>query len=218
VDSQVAAPRPVEPVDPDFEDVPLWPHDLRVRAQAFHPRWLTWLNRFIEIATGGLKYVAVACLALLLLDVSASVVLRYVFNSPLTWSETVALWFLIWMTFAGAPYPLAQGTHYTVETFPKSLSRPAQIGLALVATALSLVFCLVVLWYGVSLTITNLRQMAPVLNLPYAVPYASIPLGFFLMGLILVRDLVELGLNFSPAVRRAPAPEIEPTVPGVVPT
>jgi TRAP-type C4-dicarboxylate transport system permease small subunit len=218
VADRVPAFPPVDPVDPDFADVPLWPHDLRVRDRRHHPAWLVGLNRFVDVTTSGLKYVAVACLALLLLDVAASVVLRYVFNSPLTWSETIALWFLIWMTFAGAPHPLAQGTHYTVETFPKSLSRSAQIVLALVATALSLLFCLVVLWYGVSLTITNLRQMAPVLNLPYAVPYASIPLGFFLMGLILVRDLVELGLNFSPAVRRAPAPEIEPTVPGVVPT
>jgi TRAP-type C4-dicarboxylate transport system permease small subunit len=218
VADRVPASPPVDPVDPDFADVPLWPHDLRVRERRHHPAWLVALNRFIDVTTSALKYVAVACLALLLLDVAASVVLRYVFNSPLTWSETIALWFLIVMTFAGAPYPLAQGTHYTVEAFPRSLSRSAQIVLALVATTLSLLFCLVVLWYGVSLTTMNLRQIAPVLGVPYAIPYASIPLGFSLMSLILARDLVELALNFKGAVRRAPVSGVEPAAPGVVPT
>ena len=61
-------------------------------------------------------------------------------------------------------------------------------------------------------------QIAPVLGVPYAIPYASVPIGFFLMSLILVRDLVELGLNFSGAVRRAPRQGAEAAAPGVVPT
>ena len=177
-------------------DVALWPHELRVSDPAFHPFWLRWLNTFINVSTNILKYIAIGCFIILLADVFTGVVFRYVFNSPLTWSESLALWFLIWLSFAGAPYPLNEGTHFVVEYFVKVLPRRIQIWVAILIYILILGFCIVILKAGIWLTIENIQQISPAIYVPYAIPYSSIPIGFFIISLIIIRDLIELLLNF----------------------
>lgn len=187
-------------IQDEFEaaDLPLWPYALKISDPALQPLWLRWLNIVLQVASAVSQYITVVCFAVVLAIVFIGVFFRYVLNSPLTWAESLAMWFLIWMSFAGAPFPLQRGTHFMVEAFVKGVPRSAQLAVAIVTNLLVLAFCVILFWTGVSLTIQNLKATAPALDMPYAIPYASIPFGFSLMSLIVVRDLAELLLNFRP--------------------
>ncbi len=65
--------------------------------------------------SGALGAVGCAILAAMLLIVTANVVLRYVFNAPIGWADQVTAYGLVYVTFLGAPFALAQRAHVAVD-------------------------------------------------------------------------------------------------------
>ena len=63
----------------------------------------------------GEKSIAGLFLLLVLTTMSAQVFARYVFGAPFQWSEEVARFALIWMTFISAAYVMAEGRHIAVD-------------------------------------------------------------------------------------------------------
>ena len=173
---------------------PLWPF-LVVGSDAQQPLWFRRCDTALLFLLLIARAVAVTCFVLVFAVVVAGVLYRYGLNDPLTWSETIALWALIWMVFVGAPVPLASSSHYAVEALVRKLPDVAQIWLALVLAILALGFCLVVARQGLWLAVQNMHQIAPAPQVPYAISYAAIPVGFSLMSLVLVRHIVAIALR-----------------------
>lgn len=73
-------------------------------------RALGWLVRIEQV-------LAVALLAVLLIAMGAQVIARYVFGSPLSWSEEVARLAMIWLTFIAASFVAAKGEHIAVDLY-----------------------------------------------------------------------------------------------------
>lgn len=73
-------------------------------------RALGWLVRIEQVF-------AVALLAVLLIAMGAQVIARYVFGSPLSWSEEVARLAMIWLTFIAASFVAAKGEHIAVDLY-----------------------------------------------------------------------------------------------------
>lgn len=178
-----------------LDEIPLWPHALRLTDPALQPLWLRWLNIFIMVSAKVLNQVAVMCFFIMLAIAFIGVVFRYVVNSPITWSDSLALWLLIWLSFLGAPYPLDQGTHYIVEWLVTKFPLRMQIWTAIVVNIMVLSFCVAIFWTSIWLCLINIRQTASPIELPYAIPYSAIPIGFFVICLIVIRDSAELLLN-----------------------
>jgi len=56
------------------------------------------------------------------------VIVRYVFFYSISWSEEIAKWFVIWVTFAGSAYAFKMGTHIGVEAFVNMLpAKPRKV-------------------------------------------------------------------------------------------
>ena len=58
-----------------------------------------------------IEAIVAGLLILLVVITSAQVVMRYAFNSPLIWSEELARWLLIWLTFTGSALALKHRQH-----------------------------------------------------------------------------------------------------------
>jgi len=120
-------------------------------------------------------------MAFLVVVVVASVLFRYILLSPLSWSEEVGRYVMIWLGFLAASIALRQGLHVGVD-FVVQLARPRIAaylrGLARAATA---GFLLIVMGYGFFL-VTNLwEQWSPVMGIRMTWPYLAIPVGSLLM-------------------------------------
>lgn len=112
----------------------------------------------------------------------AGVFMRYALNDALTWSEEVARYSMIWLSFLGGGLVFRRGGHiaieFLVEKLPHGLARHAVMALAqLVAIA----FLVVLVWQGQAVMARGAFMTTPALRMPMSVPYSAIPLGAMLM-------------------------------------
>ncbi len=100
----------------------------------------TLLVRIIEA-------VLVLLLAGMVAMVFTNVVLRYGFNSGLNFSEEMARYFFVWLTFIGAVLTFREHGHIGVETFVRLLGRRGRLICMGLSNAIILL-CSVVLFWG----------------------------------------------------------------------
>ena len=90
------------------------------------------------------EWVLTAAFSVMGVVLLAQVFFRYVLNAPLIWSEELARYLLVWVTFLGIPYGIRHRAHIEMEYFFKKFPHPLQRILPIVTQSF-LVVCLVVL-------------------------------------------------------------------------
>ena len=146
-------------------------------------------DRLVQICAAGAAVFATVLMGVLSLDVLAGVLFRYVLALPLEWSEELARFLIIAITFVGAMAPLERGRHFQVEAVVERL-RPRWRRLALTgANVVTGATLIVVLVHGWAMTRVTFAEVSPAMGLPYGLTYATIPIGAGLMLLVVVRDL-----------------------------
>lgn len=149
-------------------------------------------DRAVRACAVACRLFATTLMSVLLLDVLAGVLFRYVLGLPLEWSEELARFLIIAITFVGAMVPLEQGRHFQVEMVVERLS-PRSRRLALSGANLVIgATLLVLIVHGWAMTEVTATEDSPAMGLPYAVTYVMIPIGAALMLLVVVRDLWSL--------------------------
>ncbi len=129
----------------------------------------------------GTELVIMALMAFLVMVVVASVIFRYVLLSPLSWSEEVSRYVMIWLGFLGASLAVREGLHVGVEFVVNWVPPRLAVWMRGVARAGVACFLLVVLAYGFHLVANLWDQLSPVLQIRMTWPYLAIPVGSLLM-------------------------------------
>jgi len=129
--------------------------------------------------------------------VFSSVVLRYVLNSPVTWSEELASLLFAWLTFVGAYVGFRTHSHIRIDTLTMFLPTGLRRGILRVADMGALAILFVFIWQGFSLTATTWSLEFPALEISRGYLYLSLPLGACLMLVAILlsprRDVVGRG-------------------------
>lgn len=144
----------------------------------------------------GLKYyynhleasIIIACLAVTTVLVFIQVVMRYVFNSSLLWSEEVARYLFIWESWLGVSLAARTGEHIAVEMLTSKLTGLCKCAVGILADAVVFLICAIMTWQGALLVMkmAAMQSVSPVLHLPMAYCYAAVPVG---CGLMLLRSI-----------------------------
>ena len=120
-----------------------------------------------------------ACVTLMALLVVAQVVLRYVFNDPLTWSEEMARIVFIYLAFIGIGAAYGRRRHMFIDALvielPATLKRVVELSVVGLATAFLLT--LIVLTFRSIAELYRMDVTTPALDYPMAFVYLVIPLG-----------------------------------------
>lgn len=153
------------------------------------------MDRFVD--TVGLLSRACGVVAALLLMaavlvVCEMVVMRYFLNASTIWQTEFVIYSLVAGTFIGSPYVALERGHVNVDLLPLYLGQRARMVLALLASAGSLLFALVIAWTGFGMWheawvggwITD-----TVWELPLWIPYLPLPVGIGLLALQYVADI-----------------------------
>lgn len=85
------------------------------------------MTRLIDIAARVVEAVLAALLAGMVVMVAANVVLRYGFNSGITFSEEMSRYFFVWLTFIGAVLAFRDHGHIGVETIVRLFGRRGRV-------------------------------------------------------------------------------------------
>jgi TRAP-type C4-dicarboxylate transport system permease small subunit len=120
----------------------------------------------------------------------AQVVFRYVLASPLSWSEELVRYVFVWSVFLTAAIAFNQNAHIVIDFlvgfYPSRLRRAAR----LVSSGCAFVAVAIVFGLGLQLILSPSIwfQKSPAMEIPMAIPYASIPVGSALMLVNIVRS------------------------------
>lgn len=113
---------------------------------------------------------------------------RYVLNSSLGWTEEIARYLLIVVTFIGSAMAVRKRSHIAVEFFYRWLTPDGRHRLALAVDAISLLFFAAAAWITANLAWRTRQFMASV-DLPKSLIYWAVCLGFVGMALYAARNL-----------------------------
>ena len=144
-----------------------------------------WLVRSME-------WMLIGILALMVVLVFGNVVLRYGFNSGITFSEEVSRFLFVWMVFLGSVLMLRDNGHLGVHTVTKKLPRAGKLACKFVSDVAVLGCCVLLTYGGWRIVKLNMTNIAPVSEIPLGVVYFACLVCSVGMGTLLLRSLYRL--------------------------
>ena len=137
------------------------------------------------------EYLLIASLMFTVALVFVQVVLRYVFQNSLSWSEELARYIFLWQIWLGASYAAKEGKHLRIEVVKEFLSPKGKILFECLATCIWFGFCVFLAYESFELTsmLFTRMQVSPAMRVPMGFAYASVPVGTSLMAFRLAQNL-----------------------------
>ena len=113
------------------------------------------MKRLLRAAERAIDVAAIAAFTGIFLCVFGQVVFRYVFNSPMTWSEELARYLFIWCAFLGWVVASRRNSHLAMSFALERLDRRSQAAIAVVVQLATLLFAWVLGRTGAKLATNN---------------------------------------------------------------
>ncbi len=139
------------------------------------------LKRFSDVLRRCTEILVMILMAFLVVVVVASVFFRYVLLAPISWSEEVGRYVMIWVGFLAASIAAREGLHVGVDFLLQWVPPKVAGWLRGVARAAVICFLLAVMGYGFILIANLWDQYSPVMDIRMTWPYLAIPVGSLLM-------------------------------------
>lgn len=145
---------------------------------------MTFCRQLAELLTN-------AILVFITLLVAINVVLRYVYNSPLTYSFDLSTLLFAWLIFLGVSIVQTKNEHMGFNLIETFLTSKLAVALACLKELLILMisFYLVVIGYQM---VHKVGTDIPSMGISNKYLYAALPVGFFLNGLACIGNLFAL--------------------------
>ncbi|MGO4890487.1 TRAP transporter small permease [Anaerobacillus sp. MEB173] len=150
------------------------------------------INRGVERLSNVLNNISKALLGgivgLMLLSILIQVVLRYVFNTGLSWPEELTKFLMAWMTFIGSAIAIKQSEHISLDILVNKLSNKPQFFLIMVSRILILSFFAFFTYVGLEMALNSQVFRADALGISLFWPRISMAIG----GLLMILHTVHL--------------------------
>jgi len=119
--------------------------------------------------------------------------IRFVMNGSTVWQTEAVIYLMIAATLIGLPYVQRLRGHVNVDLVPLSLPRRGRFVMAILTSALSIGIVAIMLWYGYEywhFAWERGWRSDTVWGVRLWIPYLAIPVGFALLLLQLIADLI----------------------------
>lgn len=143
------------------------------------------MSRFDNILSRIEEAIAALALGAASLIVILGVVMRYVFNDPLGWTEEAAILLLMYSSFIGAVIALRHNEHVGIDILALAFEQRGKYVFAILNALLTVLYCVVIGVYAWLMIFTqnSLNAVTPALSLPVWLVRLAVPLGLTLMFL-----------------------------------
>ena len=132
----------------------------------------------------GAKWLSIICVVLMLGIVNIAVFQRYVMDDALAWSEEIAKFVMVWLTFMSAPIGLKLGAHVGIEAFVQYLKGRARQCLLVLIFMGIIALMYVFITEGWFMSWNARIQTASTIDISIFYVYICMPIGCSLVALV----------------------------------
>jgi TRAP-type transport system small permease protein len=130
----------------------------------------------------GIEFIMVTLLGCMVVLSLAQVLMRYLFNSPFTWSEELVRFLFVWSIFLGGSLAMAKDIHLRAGvSITKHL--PTKIR-SLIKFLLSICICavlVILIWKGIEFLELTKNRISTALRIPMYYVWSSVPVNATVM-------------------------------------
>jgi TRAP-type transport system small permease protein len=156
------------------------------------PKPLRKLSRILDA-------VIALCGAGVVIIVFGNAFLRFVANYDVAWARELATFLMVWVTFLGLATAEARGVHMRVtEVAAHIFSARARRWLDIGINVVIAVVLVIIIWYGIKISIRTWDQDSTILYWPVGLLYAAMPAGVFLTLIFLTGHTIRLLVSTDP--------------------
>lgn len=144
------------------------------------------MKKFI---TKTIHFLLIILTSLLILDVFAQVVFRYVLAKSLDWSEEVARYMIVYITFLGSAQLIGEKGHIAVDFVLQKFPLKTQKYVHLLITLLMLSACMILLVFGAKFAYLSRTGFTTATQISFVWIYMVLPIMGFISSFYLVTDI-----------------------------
>ncbi len=152
-----------------------------------------WLDKSLE------ETILVVLLLIMSLAMGAQIIARYIFNSPLSWSEELSRFLFVWSGFLSISYCFKKQVSIKIDQVVSLLPKKIAAGFKIIEKLVMLVFYFYMTpfaWTYFNNTVSS-GQLSPAMQIPMSVIYIAPLVGFVLSIIRLLQGLFEKWLVVS---------------------
>lgn len=147
---------------------------------------------FTRLLVRSMEWVLICILGLMVVLVFGNVVLRYGFNSGISFSEEVSRFLFVWMVFLGSVLMLRDNGHLGVHTITSRLPLAGKKFCKLLGDVVTLACCVLLSIGGWQIIKLNMVNIAPISGIPIGVVYMACLFCSVGMGILLIGSIYRL--------------------------
>jgi TRAP-type C4-dicarboxylate transport system permease small subunit len=151
------------------------------------------LNRYVE-------WLCAAILAVMILDVGIGAFGRYLIDLPVTWSEELARYLMIWAALLAISCGVARREHVAVTALIDKLPQQTRRLLGAAIDTLAFAFFAFLGYFGIDMTVQGATQYATIFEMTMWLPFAAVPVSSALVCVqLLLTGIRDFNLGVAPS-------------------
>lgn len=134
----------------------------------------------------GTEFLTSAFLVIMVVIIFLQIISRILIQSSFPWTEELARFLMIWLTFLGAAFSFQYGAHIGITLITNKIPRKLAAVVQVIVCLLCVSLFSILIVQGYDLVMRSTTQVSPALGLPMNYVYTIIPISGLLMTLNVV--------------------------------
>lgn len=157
-----------------------------------------WFDRVSHQADRVARFLVVLMMAVMSVIVLFGVFNRFIFKIPISWTEEIAKYLLIWISMIGSAIAVRIGGHVGVGMFVSKLKQRPRTVVSWINQLAIVGFVVILIFLGGKVSVKELHTFGYTTRIPMFWPLLAIPLGGLMILIQLLHILKMLFKNESP--------------------
>lgn len=141
------------------------------------------INKAYDVFNNLNEWFIIFLMAFMCVDLLAQVIFRYVFGTPLTWSEELARYLFVWIALFGSAWCGRGHIHVRMTAvtslLPAGFNRVLQIAISIFCAAI----CFILFPHAVRIFAMQSKLKAVTLGVSLGIEYIAAPVGLMMMAI-----------------------------------
>jgi len=138
------------------------------------------------------EVILVISLAVTVILIFAQILMRWLFNNSITWSEELARYIFIWQIWLGTSIGFKDDKHIRITIVRDKLKEKGQAVYDIIARFILLVFCVFIIVFGMKMVeqLVNTNYLSAALRMPMYWVYMALPFSSLIVCLRIIAKMV----------------------------